>query len=254
MERVAAVKWKTNIDGAGYFADCYLRTDYAAAVRTLIIEVGDSPKDRELFNGAQKLFGMLITIGQAIVYVVTGMKDDPTEIEAGVCLLVIIQLFVFDFAPVGRSAPEAPRPRIRNFPLHLLTFCETNVWKAFSPATVNTANFMTLLATVLVFAADKYFQGFRLELSIQSTRYRGQHSSYLIRTIGAGFESARYFQVLATWIDVSGSMAKDVAKQLKVQQIIMHSHRKLSMIYQLNQYIPAAAAIGSGIGFLMVVT
>ena len=31
-----------------------------------IIEVGDTPKDRALFNGAQKLFGMIITIGQAI--------------------------------------------------------------------------------------------------------------------------------------------------------------------------------------------
>jgi protein transport protein SEC61 subunit alpha len=38
-----------------------------------IIEVGDSPKDRALFNGAQKLFGMIITVGQAIVYVMTGM-------------------------------------------------------------------------------------------------------------------------------------------------------------------------------------
>ena len=38
-----------------------------------IIEVGDTPKDRALFNGAQKLFGMIITIGQAIVYVMTGM-------------------------------------------------------------------------------------------------------------------------------------------------------------------------------------
>jgi hypothetical protein len=59
-----------------------------------IIEVGDTPKDRALFNGAQKLFGMVITIGQAIVYVMTGMYGDPSEIGAGVCLLIIIQLFV----------------------------------------------------------------------------------------------------------------------------------------------------------------
>ena len=38
-----------------------------------IIEVGDTPRERALFNGAQKLFGMVITIGQAIVYVMTGM-------------------------------------------------------------------------------------------------------------------------------------------------------------------------------------
>jgi protein transport protein SEC61 subunit alpha len=38
-----------------------------------IIEVGDSPKDRALFNGAQKLVVMVITIGVATVYVMTGM-------------------------------------------------------------------------------------------------------------------------------------------------------------------------------------
>lgn len=57
-------------------------------------QVGDTPKDRALFNGAQKLFGMMITIGQAIVYVMTGMYGDPSDLGAGVCLLIIIQLFV----------------------------------------------------------------------------------------------------------------------------------------------------------------
>jgi len=31
---------------------------------------------------------------QAIVYVLTGMYGDPADIGAGVCLLIIIQLFV----------------------------------------------------------------------------------------------------------------------------------------------------------------
>lgn len=117
-----------------------------------IIEVGDTPKDRALFNGAQKcrsftrcicyfknwsctflkrffylfalkmvdtkhcsvfsnnsqlqitfsvlfcfvcffaVFGMIITIGQAIVYVMTGMYGDPSEMGAGICLLIIIQV------------------------------------------------------------------------------------------------------------------------------------------------------------------
>ena len=47
---------------------------------------------RALFNGAQKLFGMVITVGQAIVYVLTGMYGDPSDIGAGVCLLIIIQV------------------------------------------------------------------------------------------------------------------------------------------------------------------
>uniref|UniRef100_A0A1I8AGI8 Protein transport protein Sec61 subunit alpha n=1 Tax=Steinernema glaseri TaxID=37863 RepID=A0A1I8AGI8_9BILA len=75
-----------------------------------------------------------------------------------------------------------------------------------------------------------------------------------------------------TWIDVSGSSAKDVAKQLKEQQMIMRGHREKSMIHELNRYIPTAAAfgglcigalsvtadfmgaIGSGTGILLAVT
>merc|ERR1712156_842349 len=45
-----------------------------------------------------------------------------------------------------------------------------------------------------------------------------------------------------TWIDVSGSSAKDVAKQLREQQMVMRGHRETSMIHELNRYIPTAAA------------
>merc|ERR1712066_239052 len=38
--------------------------------------------------------GMIITIGQAIVYVVTGMYGVPSEMGMGVCLLIVIQLFI----------------------------------------------------------------------------------------------------------------------------------------------------------------
>jgi protein transport protein SEC61 subunit alpha len=57
-----------------------------------IIEVGDSPKDRALFNGAQKLFGMIITVGQAIVYVMTGMYGVPAEMGFGICFLIVVQV------------------------------------------------------------------------------------------------------------------------------------------------------------------
>lgn len=75
-----------------------------------------------------------------------------------------------------------------------------------------------------------------------------------------------------TWIEVSGSSAKDVAKQLKEQQMVMRGHRETSMVHELNRYIPTAAAfgglcigalsvladflgaIGSGTGILLAVT
>lgn len=35
---------------------------------------------------------MVITIGQAIVYVMTGMYGAPSELGAGVCLIIILQV------------------------------------------------------------------------------------------------------------------------------------------------------------------
>jgi len=76
----------------------------------------------------------------------------------------------------------------------------------------------------------------------------------------------------AMWIDVSGTSAKEVTKQLKEQQMMMQGHRETHMRKVLNFYIPTAAAfgglcigalsvmadmmgaIGSGTGILLAVT
>merc|ERR1711934_533847 len=75
-----------------------------------------------------------------------------------------------------------------------------------------------------------------------------------------------------TWIDVSGSSAKDVAKQIKEQQMMIPGYRDSDIPKYLNKYIPIAAsfggacigalsviadflgAIGSGTGILLAVT
>ncbi|MEN2495519.1 MAG: hypothetical protein MHMPM18_000134 [Marteilia pararefringens] len=75
-----------------------------------------------------------------------------------------------------------------------------------------------------------------------------------------------------TWLSVSGSQAKDVAKQLKDQDMIIAGHREASTVQLLNRYIPIAAsfgglcigalsivadfsgAIGSGTGILLAVS
>merc|ERR1711953_84289 len=57
-----------------------------------------------------------------------------------------------------------------------------------------------------------------------------------------------------TWIDVSGSSARDVAKQLKDQQMMMQGHRDSDLPKVLNRYIPTAAAFGGAcIGALTIV-
>lgn len=75
-----------------------------------------------------------------------------------------------------------------------------------------------------------------------------------------------------TWIDVSGQSARDVARSLREQGIVMRGHRDASLVKELNRYIPTAAAfgglcisalsvmadfmgaIGSGTGILLAVT
>uniref|UniRef100_A0A8C1GCQ6 SEC61 translocon alpha 1 subunit n=1 Tax=Cyprinus carpio TaxID=7962 RepID=A0A8C1GCQ6_CYPCA len=288
-----------------------------------IIEVGDTPKDRALFNGAQKLFGMIITIGQAIVYVMTGMYGDPSEMGAGICLLIIIQLFVAGLIVLLLDELLQKGYGLGSgISLFIATnICETIVWKAFSPTTVNTGrgtefegaiialfhllatrtdkvralreafyrqnlpNLMNLISTVFVFAVVIYFQdatsggparaypvgGLCYYLSppesFGSVLEDPVHAViYIVFMLG----SCAFFS--KTWIEVSGSSAKDVAKQLKEQQMVMRGHRETSMVHELNRYIPTAAAfgglcigglsvmadflgaIGSGTGILLAVT
>merc|ERR1711979_182951 len=57
-----------------------------------------------------------------------------------------------------------------------------------------------------------------------------------------------------TWIDVSGSSARDVAKQLNDQQMMMPGYRDSDLPKVLNRYIPTAAAFGGAcIGALTIV-
>ena len=57
-----------------------------------------------------------------------------------------------------------------------------------------------------------------------------------------------------TWIEVSGSGPREVAKQLKDQQMVMAGHREQSMYKELKRVIPTAAAFGGAILGLLSVT
>jgi protein transport protein SEC61 subunit alpha len=50
-----------------------------------------------------------------------------------------------------------------------------------------------------------------------------------------------------TWVEVSGSSPRDVAKQLKDQGLVMAGHREQSMYRELKRVIPTAAAFGGAV-------
>jgi len=354
-----------------------------------IIDVDQGLKeDRSLFNGAQKLFGMIITIGQGTAYVLGGMYGDVKDLGFGNSFLIVLQLF---FAGIIVLILDELLQKGYGLGSGISLFiatniCENIVWKAFSPTTINTGrgtefegavialfhllitksdkvralkeafyrpnlpNLTNLMATVLVFCIVIYFQGFRVDLPVKYQRQRGAPGSYpiklfytsnipiilqtalvsnlyflsqllyrrfsgniLVNMLGQWQDSANApgqsipigglayyvsppssnaemfgdpFRTLfyicfvlgtcalfsKTWPDVSGSSAKDVAKQLRDQKMTMRGYRDSSLERELQRYIPTAAAfgglcigglsvmadmmgaIGSGTGILLAVT
>lgn len=185
-----------------------------------IIEVDQSdPRQKALYNGAQKLFGLLITVGEAIIYVTSGMYGPVADLGTGNAVLVVIQLTVAGVIVLLLDEMlQAGYGLGSGISLFIATnICENIVWKAFSPTTINTGrgtefegavialfhlvitrkdkfralkealyrtnlpNFSNLLATVFVFIIVIYFQGFRVNLPIKHKRINGHHSNYPIK-------------------------------------------------------------------------
>merc|ERR1711906_85918 len=185
-----------------------------------IIEVDQSSKsDRELFQGSQKLFGMIITLGEALAYVLSGMYGDIKDLGATNAILIIIQLFIAGVIVIVLDELLQKGYGLGSgISLFIATnICETIVWKAFSPTTINTGrgtefegalvaffhlvvtrsdkvralkeafyrqnlpNMTNLMATVLVFIVVIYFQGFRVDLPMKNQRTRGAAGAYPIK-------------------------------------------------------------------------
>ena len=310
-----------------------------------------------------------MSFGQACVYVASGMYGQPSDLGAGICLLLIVQLIVAGLVVLLLDELLQKGYGLGSgITLFIATnICESIIWKAFSPTTINTGrgpefegavialfhllitwpnkqlalqeafyrqnlpNIMNLMSTVAVFAAVIYLQGFRVEIPVKSSRQRGMRGSYpirlfytsnmpimlqgalssniflvsqmlysrfpdnlLVRLIGVwepregsgaqlfaqsgvayymspplNFTDAlldpihtgvyiAYMLVACalfskTWIEVSGSSPRDVAKQLKEQSLVMAGHREQSMYKELKRVIPTAAAFGGAcIGALSV--
>ena len=187
---------------------------------TKLIHVDMSKKgDREQFQTAQKLFAMLLSVGQATVYVLTGMYGPPSSLGTGVCLLLVLQL-VFAGIIVILLDELLQKGYGLGSGISLFTatnVCEQVMWKAFAPTTSssgkgaefdgavvalfhlfgsrkdkkraileafyrqNLPNMLQVLATVFVFFVVVYLQGFTVEIPIKSTRQRGPYSIYPIR-------------------------------------------------------------------------
>jgi protein transport protein SEC61 subunit alpha len=171
------------------------------------------------FNLIISVFALIMTLGQAVVYVVTGLYGDPSELGAGICLILVLQLFLAGVIVILLDELLQKGYGLGSgISLFIATnVCENIIWKAFSPTTYNTGkgtefegaviaffhllftrsdkfralreaffrsnlpNLTDLLATLAVFLVVIYLQGFRVEIPVKSSRIRGQQGTYPIK-------------------------------------------------------------------------
>lgn len=81
-----------------------------------------------------------MTLGQAIVSVVSGFYGTPSDIGLGICLLLILQLFIAGIIVLLLDELLQKGYGLGSgISLFIATnICENIVWKAFSPTTYNT--------------------------------------------------------------------------------------------------------------------
>uniref|UniRef100_A0A6U9L3X0 Translocon Sec61/SecY plug domain-containing protein n=1 Tax=Oxyrrhis marina TaxID=2969 RepID=A0A6U9L3X0_OXYMA len=82
---------------------------------------------------------MLMTFGEAVAYVLSGMYGDIREIGAGNAILIILQLFLAGIIVITLDELMQKGYGLGSgISLFIATnICESIVWKAFSPTTLN---------------------------------------------------------------------------------------------------------------------
>lgn len=165
---------------------------------THLIDVNlDLKSDRELYQTAQKLLAIILAFGQASVYVLTGLYGPPGDLGAGISVLLIVQLLTAALIVILLDELLQKGYGLGSgISLFIATnICESIVWRAFSPTTVNTGrgpefegaiialvhllitwpnkqlalreafyrqnlpNVMNLISTIIVFSVVIYLQG-----------------------------------------------------------------------------------------------
>lgn len=189
-------------------------------VGSKIIQVNQKLKEeRALLNGLQKLIAILITFGQAIVYVVSGMYGDMSDLGYANAFLIVFQLVWAGIVVICLDELLQKGYGLGAGSTLFITanICQTIAWKMLSPVTAdfgrgtefegalialfhllivrqnkfsafyeacfrpNLPNLSHLSATVLVFFGVCYFQGLRVDIRVKSSRTRGYLSTYPIK-------------------------------------------------------------------------
>src|SRR3954471_22813214 len=81
------------------------------------------------------VFAIILSLGQATVYVLTGLYGPPSELGAGICILLVFQLVVAGLIVILLDELLQKGYGLGSgISLFIATnICESIIWKAFSP-------------------------------------------------------------------------------------------------------------------------
>lgn len=175
-----------------------------------------APEDKQLLNTAEKLFGILMTVGQATSYVLSGMYGEVGFVN-GVLLIVqlccagLIVLYLDEMLQSGYGLGSGISLFIA------ANICENVLWRALSPITIksdnstefegaivalfhllstrkdkmgalyhafyrsNAPNMSNLCATFFIGLLVIYFQGFRVNVNLVHRKVRGYVQEHKIK-------------------------------------------------------------------------
>lgn len=119
-----------------------------------IIQVNQNDKEeRELFQQAQKLAGILVTLGESIAYVSSGVYGSFSELGIINSVLIVSQLF---FAGILVLLLDELLQKGYGLGSGISIFiacniAETILWKSFSPMTITTGNETEFEGAIIAF-------------------------------------------------------------------------------------------------------
>jgi protein transport protein SEC61 subunit alpha len=178
-------------------------------------------EDRELYNMTQKFLTIMITLLQAVGYVLSGSYGSLATIGMYNALAILVQLFIGgivvilldDMMTKGYGIGSGTNLFIA------ATACERIMWSALSPSSVETArgseyegsvlnllhtlltqpsklhytffrteasNLTSLVTTVIAGFLVLYFQGYRIEIPVKYQKVRSMQTSYPIKLFYTG--------------------------------------------------------------------
>lgn len=110
-----------------------------AGAKVIDINMG-SKNDRELFQSSQKLFGIIITIGEALAYLLSGMYGQVSDLGLFSSVLIVTQLSMAGIIVLLLDELLQKGYGLGSgISLFIATnICEIILWKSFSPITIRT--------------------------------------------------------------------------------------------------------------------